>query len=138
MKAIDPSLTERIKSEEGFRGLPYDDHLGKPTIGFGTLLPITEAEGELLLRSRLRGLLVELRGALPWYASQPEPVRRVLGDLAYNLGVPRLLDFKRMLAALEIGDYPTAAKELMDSRYARQVPARAERNAIILRGQWRG
>ena len=42
-----------IMEAEGFRGEPYDDTTGNPTIGYGTKLPLTEAEGELLLRHRL-------------------------------------------------------------------------------------
>ena len=42
-----------IMAAEGFRGQPYDDTRGNPTIGYGTKLPLTRAEGELLLRHRL-------------------------------------------------------------------------------------
>jgi hypothetical protein len=38
-----------------------------------------------------------------------------------------------MLAALWAGDNDRAAEELLDSRYARQVPARADRYAERLR-----
>ena len=53
--ATDPldAAVPAIKEAEGFRGEPYDDTRGNPTIGYGTKLPLTEAEGELLLRYRL-------------------------------------------------------------------------------------
>ena len=42
-----------------------------------------------------------------------------------------------MIAALADEDYEKASVELMDSKFARQVPARAERLAkIILTGDW--
>ena len=55
----------RIKIEEGFRGEVYDDTRGFATIGFGTLLPITENEAEWLLRHRL-GLIAVAELAERW------------------------------------------------------------------------
>jgi lysozyme len=45
--------------------------------------------------------------------------------MAFNMGVPRLNKFKKMWAAVHDGDYPTAAKEMLDSRWATQVKGRA-------------
>jgi len=53
----------------------------------------------------------------------------VLLDLLYNLGLTRFLTFKKMIAAIREQDWVTASKELMDSRYAQQVPIRAKNNA---------
>ena len=49
----------------------------------------------------------------------------VLLDMAFNVGLPRLRGFKRMWAALEGRDYSEAAKEMLDSKWARQVKTRA-------------
>ena len=51
--ALPDDVVDSIKIDEGFRGMPYDDSRGVPTLGFGTRLPITRAEGELLLKHRL-------------------------------------------------------------------------------------
>lgn len=64
----------------------------------------------------------------------PEPAQLVILDMAYNMGVPALLGFKRMLAALDRGDWSQAAGELLDSKYASQVGPRAQANADLLRG----
>ena len=63
---------------------------------------------------------------------------RGLCNMAYNLGVPRLLGFERMWAALAAGDYERAADEALDSKWARQVGARAARVAALIRegGRW--
>ena len=37
-----------------------------------------------------------------------------------------------MLAALEVQDYQTASKEMLDSRWARQVPNRARELSEIM------
>ena len=60
--------------------------------------------------------------------------QEVIFDLAYQMGVGGLLRFKKMWAAIESGDFETAGVELLDSRYAKQTPNRAEKNARILTG----
>ena len=63
---------------------------------------------------------------------KPNAQRAVL-NMAYNMGVPSLLGFKRMWAALREGDYEGAAAEALDSDYARELPARAGRVAGMMR-----
>jgi lysozyme len=53
--------------------------------------------------------------------------------MALNLGWPRLSAFRNMLAALQAMDYATAAREALDSKWAKQVGARAERIAALYR-----
>ena len=123
------TFIDELKDSEGFRGMPYDDHLGNPTIGYGTLLPLSPVEGELLLRHRLEmstrqlGQALQVRGIEP--ATLPPGVWQALRDMAYNMGVPRLMGFKKMLAAIEQGSWQTAKAEALDSKWACQVPNRA-------------
>jgi len=56
--------------------------------------------------------------------SHPDNVIRVLVNMAFNLGRTRLGKFKKMLAAIERHDYGTAADEMVDSRWYRQVKRR--------------
>lgn len=137
---IDDALLADLKRDEGFRGLPYRDGEGFLTIGYGTLIEegITEAEAETLLASRLADIVAELERRRPLVREVPAPVARALRNMAYNLGVPRLMGFERMWAALAAADYETAAAEALDSRWARQVGARAERIAALIRegGRW--
>ena len=63
-----------------------------------------------------------------------DPVRqRALINLTFNIGIEAVLGFHKMLSALIQQDYETAAKELLFSRYAVQVGARATRLAHMLR-----
>ena len=57
-----------------------------------------------------------------------------LREMAYQMGVPRVMGFKRMLAALERKDWQRAADEALDSRWAEQTPARAQRVALKMHG----
>ena len=43
------------------------------------------------------------------------------------MGAPRLSKFKKFIAAVNDGNWSTAAVEMMDSRWATQVGKRAER-----------
>ena len=45
--------------------------------------------------------------------------------MAYNLGVPRLSGFGRVLEALRMGRYAEAAHEMLESRWRAQVKGRA-------------
>jgi GH24 family phage-related lysozyme (muramidase) len=53
----------------------------------------------------------QLAQALPDWDSYPELVRQALFDMGYNLGVAGLLKFEKMLAAVNAGDWKTAAQE---------------------------
>ena len=121
------SVIVDIKREEGFIGDVYTDTQGYPTIGYGTKLPISKEEGVLLLKHRLDKLQEELYKKLPWLVDTVDEAEDIVCNMAYNMGVPRLLKFKKMLAALKDKDYMKASEEMLDSRWNRQVPNRAKR-----------
>ncbi len=129
-------LLADLKRAEGLRLKPYRDSVGKLTIGYGRNLDdvgISKAEAEALLGADAAVACAELDRALPWWRDLPEPAARGLANMVFNLGLPRLLKFSRMLAALKSGDYGAAAIEAMDSKWARQVGDRAERIAALYR-----
>jgi lysozyme len=64
---------------------------------------------------------------MPWWNELDETRQRVLANMCFNLGCPRLKNFKNFLAALEAGDFETAGEEMMDSKWATQVGSRAVR-----------
>ena len=148
-----------IRREEGYSATPYRCTAGVWTIGIGTvidwpdavvaldsaegrgkisadnpLLRITPELAEAMLRRRIErdhGRLASHHRS--WYGQQTPERQAVLLSMAYQLGIVGLLGFNRMLAALERGDHTTAAFEMLDSRWARQTPARAERQAEAMR-----
>jgi lysozyme len=133
-KVIEKSnLLVSIKHSEGFAGMPYDDQLGNPTIGYGCLLPLSELEATILLNHRLLGVMNELDNNKPFVKSLEQEKQEVLYEMAYQLGVPRLLMFKRMWTAIESGDFVAASYEMLDSRWANQTPKRASNLAIIMK-----
>ncbi len=121
--------------DEGLRLKPYRDSVGKLSIGVGRNLDdvgIAEAEAEILLGNDISRAMADLDRALPWWRGLSPPRQRALLNMAFNLGLPRLLGFREMLADLERGDGAGAARAAIDSRWAKQVGARAQRLAMLL------
>ncbi len=132
-------LEAQLRRDEGVVRTAYPDSLGVPTIGVGHNLstPISDEAIDQILNDDIAATESQLLSVLPW-ASQLSPARYgALLNMAFNLGVAGLLEFRRMLAALERQDWTTAARELLDSTYARQVGTRADRLARQLEtDQW--
>jgi lysozyme len=129
-------LRRDVMTAEGLRLKPYLDSVGKWTVGYGrnlTDVGITALEAEVLLDHDLASAEMECRRAFPWFHSLTDARQRVLVDMCFNLGLPTLLEFKRMLAALAEDDYDGAAVEMLKSRWAAQVKSRAVRLAKVMR-----
>lgn len=123
------TLVQKIKKSEGFRGNPYDDHLNNPTIGYGTLLPITEDEAELLLQHRLQIMIDELVNNKPFVTNLSDKRQEVLYEMAYQLGVPNTLKFKKMWEAIQNKDFDKAGIEMILSKWYEQTPNRVKQLA---------
>ena len=119
---------ESIMIHEGLRLKPYYDTVGKLTIGYGHNLDdngISEEAAEFILEQDMIIARREASYAVETYAELNEARRAVLIEMAFNLGLPRLVLFKRMIAALLEHDYEQAALEMLDSKWASQVGNRA-------------
>lgn len=90
-----------------------------------------EIAEEILLED-LTDLWTSLTKSLPWVELTNETVQLVLLDMAYNMGIHGLLDFKKTLFALEAGNWETAATELKDSRWFNQVGTRAKEHIAAI------
>lgn len=129
-------LRQDLVRDEGLRLKVYKDSLGVNTVGCGRNLDdlgITETEAMMLLDNDLDRVDAELDKQLPWWRNLPENVQRGLANACFNVGWPRLSQFKRMLDALRINDFDTAANEALSSQWAKQVGQRAVRIAELIR-----
>lgn len=116
-------IMDMLYRHEGLRLKPYRDTVGKLTIGVGRNLDdkgITEQEATYLLRHDIDETWNAL-GKIPAFKSLSRQRQAALVDMAFNLGIAGLMGFKRMWAALEAGDFETAAAEMLDSKWAKQV-----------------
>lgn len=126
--------------DEGCRLKVYADSLGHPTIGVGRALDtkgISQLEADYLLDNDIRDCTSDLIAELPWTATIDEIRRAALVNLVFNVGIHGVLGFKKALAALERHDWETGARELLDSKWRKQVGIRADRVAEQIRtGRW--
>lgn len=121
-------LIDMLIRHEGVKLKPYQDTVGKWTIGVGRNLDdlgITESEARYLLENDLGRIRLELDDALPWWRTLDGPRQTVLLNMAFNLGITRLLGFMKFLRSLREGNYQRAAGEMLDSAWAKQVHRRA-------------
>jgi lysozyme len=96
-------------------------------------LSLTEVEGRELMRLEFNWLEEPLAALLGGFEGHHPKVLESLFDMAYNLGIPRLAKFQRMLGALDLGLMEEAAKEALASKWARQVGRRAGHHADVFR-----
>ena len=127
---------KQMRFHEGVRNKVYKDHLGIETVGVGRNLVdrgLSDEEVDYLLGNDITIVENELDNGLSWWRDLDEVRQRALADLAFNMGLPRLHGFVKMLDALQRRDYHAAADELLDSKYAKQVGERSNRVAEMIR-----
>lgn len=123
-------LRKDLIRDEGIRLKPYKCPANKLTIGVGRNIEdigITTQEANYLLDNDIERVNRELDANLSWWRGRPEHVQRGMANMCFQLGLSKFLPFRRMLSALQAGDYKTAQAEAKDSNWYRQTPARAER-----------
>lgn len=133
------NLREQIQRDEGLRLTPYRCPTGHLTIGYGHNLEhgISPRLAELLLDEDLSTAMRGVIDRLDWAVELGPERFSVLVNMAFQMGVEGLLAFKAMLACAQAGDYAGAAREMRDSRWAKQTPERADRLARQMEtGAW--
>lgn len=120
---------------EGYKSHPYLDTAGKVTIGFGRNLDakgLSLDEADYLLRNDLDAIQRDLKKK-PWFVYQPDGVQDALTNMAFNLGIEGMLEFKEMIDAIIRKDYALASREALDSPWAKETGQRARDIAIMIR-----
>lgn len=140
MRQLTQNNLRLLKLNEGFRGRPYKDTVGKWTIGYGRNLtdnPLTEDEAAYLSVPYFQEAQKLLQDHYVWATLLDDVRYAALLDLIYNLGPGKFSKFLKFLHAMEIGDYEEAAAQLERSLWWRQVGTRGPRIAnMIVTGQW--
>lgn len=129
------TIYEMLLRHEGIKAKPYRDTRGKLTIGVGRNLDdtgISEGEAFLMLNNDVNRVRRGLDKYLPWWREQPDPVRLVLQDMAFQMGIAGLLEFKVSLGLILRGRYADAPAALLDSTWAKQTPKRAQELAKLV------
>ena len=163
MKYNKDDFLNKLIAHEGLRLGVYKDTLGINTVGIGRNLDdrgiskeeldwmdipsidhifsdgITEADAMYLAQNDVQIVEEELVRAHPCVEELDAVRQLVLMDMAFNLGVPRLCKFKKMWAAVHAKQFDVAAKEMLGSRWARQVKSRSTKLAHAMHhGEFNG
>ena len=133
-------LKETLKIDEGVVYEIYNDHLGYPTFGIGHLVlegepehglsvgtAVTEERVDACFEKDVEYVLNDCKILHEDFDNYPEEVKQIIANMMFNMGRTRLTKFRKHNAALQEGDWKTAAIEGRDSRWYRQVTNRAER-----------
>ena len=139
-KLLMEKLLAQLRQQEGLKLYAYQDHLGFWSIGYGRMIDkrrgggISIPEAEFMLENDVRKVDQILGDIL-----KDEPVRRAaIMNMAYQLGLEGVMKFRKMWAAIGKKDWETAAREGLDSLWAKQTPERAVVVMEQLRtGRWK-
>ena len=133
-------LREQLKIDEGCVYEIYNDHLGYPTFGIGHLVRESDPEHGSPLGTEVSEdrvieafdadveiVLSDCSTLYPDFDDLPEEAQQIIANMMFNLGRPRLSKFVGMKRGVDVKDWNSAADEMVDSRWYRQVGARADR-----------
>jgi lysozyme len=132
-------LMKKLVEHEGVSRFVYDDHLGYATIGVGRCveknvgLGLSDSEIDFLLENDIHRCVTELRRAFDWFDQLDSIRAEAMVNLCFNLGLSRLLGFKKALAHMAEKNYSKAADEFYDSKWQKQVGYRADEVCDMIR-----
>jgi lysozyme len=122
-------LIEILRRHEGVKNTLYKCTSDKWTIGVGRNLEdvgLSEEEIDMLLLNDIVRTKELMDDYIPWHRDLDEVRQEALINFVFNVGIGTTMKFKNAMAALEEHDYDTAATEMLDSNWAKQVGSRAE------------
>tara|TARA_B100000780_G_C21003095_1_gene401373 strand:- start:210 stop:650 length:441 start_codon:yes stop_codon:yes gene_type:complete len=133
-------LQEELENDEGVKYEVYNDHLGYPTFGIGHLILDSDPEygsstGTEVSEDRVKeafasdvvGVVSDCETLYPDFEELPEEAQRIIANMMFNMGRPRLSKFKGMKRGVDAQDWNAAADEMVDSSWYKQVTNRADR-----------
>ena len=133
-------LREELKIDEGVKYEIYLDHLSLPTCGVGHLIKDTDPESGLpvgtkieeervneLFDEDIQVTIQECKYLYNDFDDLPEEAQRIIANMMFNLGRPRLSRFLKMKQHVDNRDFASASQEMKNSKWYRQVTNRAQR-----------
>jgi len=133
-------LRMELEYDEGCKYEIYLDHLGLPTFGIGHLVteddpengqevgtPVDETRVVEVFEQDVQITIGECKKLYDDWDDLPEEVQLIIANMMFNMGRPRLSQFKMMKTAIDARDWSEAAIQMADSKWYNQVPNRAGR-----------
>jgi lysozyme len=128
-------LTQQLKVDEGFRDKVYSCSAGKLTIGYGFNLEdnkLPEHIATQLLGYNIGESIADCE-RFAWFYTLSDVRKEVIINMCYNIGANGISGFKKMITAIEGGDFNEAAYQMMDSKWYHQVGDRAVRLVAMMK-----
>jgi lysozyme len=149
-------VQQLITKHEGFRCVVYRDTRGRRTIGIGfnlddpgaettcqvhgldylTLLDgssmITLKEASAVRDDKILAAKFAAQGTIPNFDGLPDNVQAVVLDMIFNMGWPVFSGFHATIAAINAGDFRTAASNMKQSAWYGEVPSRAQEDCQLM------
>ena len=130
-------LLQSVKDHEGYRNKVYLDTLGKRTVGVGHLCvedfweDDKEYEEKFLMTILEHDLQTAIKGAKDLMSENgcndiDEIAEELIIEMIFQLGKTGVSKFRNMWKHLSAFEYSSAASEMLDSRWAKQTPNRAQ------------
>lgn len=98
---------------------------------------LTDRQALILLVRDIQLAKADLDRALPWWRSLDLVRQRVLVNMVFNMGIGNskkgFMSFVNTIGLIKRGLYDMAADNMLKSKWARQVGARADRLAALMR-----
>ena len=134
-------LQDEIANDEGVVYELYRCSLGHLTGGIGHLITewdeeyygmpvgtkVPHEQVDAWFAVDINRTLQDCKEIFPDFNDLPNEAQLVIANMCFQLGRPRLSNFKKFIAAVNDRDWVTAADEMEDSRWYKQTTARAER-----------
>ena len=139
-------LRKQLEIDEGVKYEVYKDHLGYDTFGIGHLITVhdpengwsvgTDVEEDRVIEafeSDCESVVRDCHILYEDFDDLPEEAQQIIANMMFNMGRPRLSNFKGMKLGVDNRDWEAAADEMVDSSWYRQVTNRADRLVVRMR-----
>jgi len=137
---MNEDIVNQLIKHEGLRLKPYQDTVGKWTIGVGRNFDDVKFSKEELLELIQTGVTYEWCMMLldnditqtitecqrfDWFDDLSDVRKKVIIDMVFNMGLTLFRGFKKTIDYISRADYDSAATEMLDSTWKTQVGTRA-------------
>ena len=89
--------------------------------------PVSERRVEEAFDKDIQSVIDDCQRLYSNFNAMPEECKQITANMMFNMGLPKMKAFKKMNAAIEDEDYIKASEEMVDSKWYRTVPNRADR-----------
>lgn len=137
-EAVRDQVKEDLIKHEGYKDEIYLCTEGVPTFGIGHAIkehdieytwpvgtPVEKDRIDQCFNDDFEDACKDCDSLFENFADLPAQVQRVLVNMAFNVGRNRLGKFKKMIAAVNEGNFEEAANQMVDSKWYNQVGNRS-------------